>query len=176
MAWLNPKQRWRPGMAGIIFWFIFGLWLWGSFALAKSSTKRMPVGAWRSLATLLAAVLIFLLPLVDEIVGGVQFRALCERAEANKADGERIKGMTVRSFIDPLSQAVAGTAVKIYYSRVSYRDVNTNEEVASYTTYNANAGWLVRALGGKGVFGPLTIHPNTCSTGGSINKQFIEIK
>ncbi len=163
-------------MAGLLFLIILGLWFWGALSLAKLSTRRMQASGLRKLTTVFATVFFFLLPLADEIVGGFQFRALCEEAQANKTDGQRIKGMTVRSIIDPLNKDVVGTAIRIYHSRISYRDVTTNEEVASYTTYQAKAGWLVRALGGQSGFGPLTIHPSTCSTGGSINKQFTEVR
>jgi hypothetical protein len=57
-----------------------------------------------------------------------------------------------------------GAAVRILYSRSSYRDVDTNEELASSGRYVANGGWLIRTLSTDNYIVPLTF-PSTCGGG-----------
>jgi hypothetical protein len=69
----------------------------------------------------------------------------------------------VRVVADPVNKDVDSSPIRIYYSRESYRDVETNEELASYTWYVAKGGWLMRTLAMTNGISPLTIHPSSCS-------------
>jgi hypothetical protein len=159
-------------MAGLLFLIILGFWFWGALSLAKLSTRRMQVGGLRKMTTIFATVFFFLLPLADEIIGGFQFRALCEQAEATKSNGQRIAGKTVRADVNPSNKDIAGTPIRIYHSHVIYRDVKTGEALADYKKYVAEGGWFVRVISLGYFKDPIAIHPKSCSTAAAIDSDF----
>lgn len=155
-------------IALLVGWFIAAVWL------ARRLTSRLKNGLLRAVLMTLAVVVLVALPVADEIIGGFQFRALCRDNAELKIDAEKIKGKTIQVVVDPANQDVDNTPIRIYYSRFSYRDVNSNEELATYSRYVAVSGWLVRALAMGNTFPPLTIHPSTCNlTGqGDLSKKY----
>jgi hypothetical protein len=99
---------------------------------------------------------------VDEIVGGYQFRALCRENAVLRIDAERIKGRTVRVVVAPLNEILPGKAIAIYRSHESFRDTATNEEIASNEWYFAKGGWFIRMLGVSETNDPITFVPSAC--------------
>lgn len=149
-------------MIGLLFLAVVSAWVFASWWLAMRATSRLPRGALRYAAVIAVAAVLVPLPVADEIVGGFQFRALCAQNTLLKVDTERIRGKTVRVSSDPIDKVVGGTSVRILYSRSFYRDVATNEVVASYGWYVASGGWLIRMLSGNDGMTPLTF-PSSCS-------------
>lgn len=136
-------------MIGLIFLVLLAVI--SAFALriaAHFAAKLAPSNRSIRLAlTLLLTASLVALPLADEIVGGFQFRSLCQENSVLKIDAVRIRGKTIRVQSDSLNQEVTNTPIRIYYSRVSYRDVATDEELATVNSYVAEGGWLIRTLG-----------------------------
>ncbi len=163
-------------MAGLLFLIILGLWFWGALSLAKLSTRRMQASGLRKLTTVFATVFFFLLPLADEIVGGFQFRALCEQAEAARSNGQRIAGKTVRADVSPSNKDIEGSPIRIYHSHVIYRDVETGEALADYKHYVAEGGWFIRFISLGYFKDPIAIHPKSCSTAKFIDTKFHRVK
>ena len=77
-------------------------------------------------------------------------------------NAEKIRGRTIRSVANPLNKDVEGSPIRIYYSHVSYRDIETDEELANYTWYVAEGGWLIRMLSMDKHIKPLTFE-STCN-------------
>jgi hypothetical protein len=63
---------------------------------------------------------------------------------------------------------MTNTAIPIRYSHTSYRDKETNEELASANSYVAESGWLLRALVMGHSVPPLLIQPSACSRPGNL--------
>ena len=145
-------------IALVVAWFFAARWI------ARKLTGSMSSRLKRTSLTWLAVAVIFVLPVIDEIIGGFQFRALCKEHAVLKVNAEKIKGKTVRVVVDPSNKDVDNTAVRIYYTHLSYRDVETGEELANTRWYTATAGVLIRILTGNSG-STLTIHPSTCSAG-----------
>jgi hypothetical protein len=103
-------------------------------------------GAMKAALASLTVIVLMVLPFVDEVIGGFQFRALCRENAALKIDTERIKGKTIRVVLDPLNRDVKNTVIRIYYSHHSYRDTETGEELASYNDYTVDGGLFFRSL------------------------------
>jgi len=139
-----PPQA-RPGgsdrMTGLLLLLVAGLWLvvvvfvsrWVG-SLAKAPWRRAVVGG-------LAFALLLPLPLLDEIVGGYQFRSLC-RANASEyrlgvPDPE---GRTAKVVVDPSNRYISGKNLRIRHSRVTYLDAKTGEEILSFDRYVAEGG------------------------------------
>lgn len=149
-------------IAFVIVWFFAALWL------ARRLTGLMNAGILRSTLTALAVVVLAALPLTDEIIGGFQFRELCRERALLKIDETKIKGKMVRMVSDPANKDIDGTAVRIYYTRVSYRDATTQEELGSNGYLVAMGGYLIRTLAGGHEMTPMTIFPSTCSGPGNL--------
>jgi hypothetical protein len=161
-------------MTGI---FIFGLIaIWGSIALMFSQWLRgsLPDRWWKSPVCSVLSVLFFLLPIGDEIVGGFQFRALCAKNDAIQTESEKIKGKTVRPVVNPSREEIQSHLIKIYYTHVSYRDVESNEELASYSRYEAVAGLLKRAVSALTGM-PLSTGASACSNAPLIKHTFNQV-
>ena len=149
-------------MAGIIFLAILFALFTAALWLAREFTKKLPPRFARAPVTGLVVVLLLTSLVADEIVGGFQFRALCEKNAVLKINAEKIKGKAIRVSGEPANEVVGGTAVKIYQSRRVYRDSETNEELASYSKYTAEGGWFIRTIGFSDSTPPLTF-PSACS-------------
>ncbi len=156
-------------MAGLILiglligWFFVARWL------ARLLTRTVKNEVLRGLSTALIVALLLVLPLADEIIGGFQFRALCKENAVLKVDAEKIKGKTIRVVINPSNKDVENTAVRIYFSHLSYLDVATGEELASYSWYVAKSGQLMRILAMGHEMPPMTF-PSSCS--GSLPESY----
>ena len=133
-------------MSGVLFLLLVVVW----FALVLWMSRGL--GKWlggqrgRSLVALVTFSILAPLPLADELIGAWQFKGLCEEASQFKTEETRIKGKTVRIVVDPRHATVPYTAIPIQFSRYSYQDVRTGEELASYTEFDAGAGRLVHFL------------------------------
>jgi hypothetical protein len=153
-------------MTGIFFFGVVFLWGFLALRLARWATRRIQHTVLRKLAigTVFSVLMVSLV--IDELIGGVQFRALCEQGAHLKIDAEKIKGKNVRLAIEPSWEHVQGTALPIAFSHYSYRDAATNEEYASYSIYRIKGGWFIRLLGISEGNAPLTIASTECSPDG----------
>lgn len=133
-------------MTGIILAFVAIVWIATAFWLSKKLGSRANWKQGRWLVITLAFAMLAPLPLADEILGAWQFQRLCAEGAELKTDAIRIKGRTVRIVIDPRSASVPNTAIPIHFSRYSYRDISTGEELATYTEFDARGGRLVHLL------------------------------
>jgi len=151
-------------MIGLLLFGFVAAWFVAARWLAIKATRRLLPGKLRLTAVCFITLMLVALPLSDEIIGGFQFRALCEKNAALRIDAARIRGKKVRVTTDPANKEVGGTSVPILYSRSSYRDVDTNEELASSGRYVANGGWLIRTISTDKYIVPLTFS-STCGGG-----------
>jgi hypothetical protein len=161
-------------MAGLIFVALLIGWFFVARWVAKLLTQRIGNTALRRVSMVTIIVVMFILPVADEIIGGFQFRALCSEHAVLKIDAQKIKGRTVRTVSEPENGTYTiGTAVRIYYYRMSYRDIETNEELASYSRYVAKGGWLIKLLSGSNAMTPLTFY-DTCTPEniGNLSKDY----
>ena len=163
-------------MAGLLSIGLLVGWLAVAVWIAKRMTATVKSSLLRTALVISLVAVLVALPVADEIIGGFQFRAVCRENAVLKIDAERIKGKTIRVVAEPIEgdRDVDNTSIRIYYSRFSYRDVDSGEELATYSRYVAVSGWLVRTLAMGNSFPPLTIQPSTCKPNnvGDLSKQF----
>jgi hypothetical protein len=162
-------QSSRRTMVAFVLIGLFIVWFFIARWLARMLTRSVNNEVVRRLLAGLTVMFLLILPLADEIVGGFQFRALCRENAVLKVDAEKIKGKTIRVVIDPANKDVDNTAIRIYFSHLSYLDVVTNEELASYSWYVAKGGMLIRALAMGHEMPPMTFSPS-CS--GSLPESY----
>lgn len=142
-------------MGGLIALLVIALWLALCVYLARRIPHWLGMQRLRRVATVVLVPVLLVLPVMDEVIGGFQFRALCRENAVFKVDAEKIKGKTIGIVIEPLNKNVDNTIVRIYYSHHSYRDIETQEELASFNDYTADGGWFFRSLAGGNPTSPL---------------------
>ena len=161
-------------MTGLLLLTVVGLWMWACVAITRAVLRRMPSLLWRWVVAPALFSALLILPLADEIVGGFQFRALCEKGAVLKIDAEKAKGRSVRVVIQPSNEVVLGQALRTLHTHFSYRVVDSDEEIARYDTYVVNGGWFIRALGISETNSPLLIGAPYCGPPkeGSMDKTY----
>jgi hypothetical protein len=149
-------------MTGILLLFGVALWAYACWKAAAALGRRMRRSAWRLPAVATIFVVLVLLPVADEIVGGFQFRSLCAGAVAH-VEVRDVAGRVARYRGDPIDARLPGTAIPILYSHIEYSDVKTGELIARYDRFIAKGGLLVRTLRLSESNSPLTMGRSDCS-------------
>jgi hypothetical protein len=150
-------------MTGLLLLAVVGVWIWVSFRITRAVARRVRPGTRRALTAWLLFPALLVLPLLDEIIGGFQFRALCARNPNFEIGVAEPQGRTTRYSASPLNEVVPRTAIRILHTRVEFTDVETGELVVRYDRYVASGGLFIRALGVSEKDSPLTIDPTWCS-------------
>jgi hypothetical protein len=116
---------------------------------------KIPNEGWRAAAAVVLFPALLIAPIADDIIGGLQFRALCEEKTAIRVDESRAAGKTV-SLIRDRSIQVPWSLVPAIEQPWRYADVDTQEVLVSFSTLDARGGWLIRALGVSETDSPIT--------------------
>jgi hypothetical protein len=133
-------------MTGILLLFVVALWIVVAYVIARLIASKVPPGRWKVLVRVGAFLIVFLLPLADEIVGIFQFQHLCQQHSSIRVDRAKAAGKTVHLASTP-NEEVKGTWVKIVLQPVRFLEATGGEPVMSYSGLNAYGGWLIRTLG-----------------------------
>ena len=150
-------------MSGLYLFAVVGLlgylaWKLSALAVRRISNPWLGKGCQVLLTVLLMSLLV-----ADEIVGGYQFRKLCEQNAVLRIDPEKARGRTVRvARALEGSDLLAGYAVPMYRSSISLVDSVTGEDVAATAWNSASSGWFIRTLGISENNTPLFIRPSAC--------------
>ncbi len=153
-------------MSGLLMIGLFITWVLASVMLSRWFGCKFCHPTARTAVAFASFVVLLVLPVADELIGMWQLDALCKGGSTLKINAERIRGRTIRVVIRPSWAQAAGTAIPISYSRYSYQDTTTGEELASYTSYDAKGGWLIRSLGLFDSNVPLVITKPWCAPEG----------
>ncbi|MDA8109954.1 MAG: hypothetical protein M0015_15185, partial [Betaproteobacteria bacterium] len=139
--------------------FLAVVWLTIAIGLVVLVTRKLPPRWWKAPLRALLVIAVFPLPLIDEIVGGIQFRQLCRENATIHVDQTTAAGRTVY-LADVPNRQLEGTWVPVTLTEWRYVDVKTGATVISYNTLAAAPGYL--HLSGA----PLTFK-GYCAPGGS---------
>ncbi len=163
-------------MTGILLLFVAGIWLAVVIWLSKFITKKLPETWWRTPVGIVVFAVLLPLPLVDEIVGGRQFEALCKDNSTIQVDRVTAVGRTVY-LADLPDTPITGTWVPVRLQPWRFLDAATGETVVSYNILHATGGRFIRALGISEGSVPLTFKGG-CEPGGVVDplKLFKEMK
>lgn len=155
-------------MSGLLFLAVVALWFWCLKWLVNKIGKRLPDRPWRPLAKLIIFALLLPLPLIDEIVGGWQFKRLCE-ANVVHVNKDTVRGRTIYPEAGGYEVSVPGTWVKVWKMSTRYLDVATGEVVVSFDHLRAEGGHLFPGFDSG--HDPLTFK-GTCQPSGIPDKNF----
>ena len=147
-------------MGGLIALAVAAAWVYLVYRLSRWVGHFAGQSWLRTTAPTACFVLMLPLPFLDEIIGRLDFRALCEERAVLVVDAARIRGKTVQKVSSqtfPLKRPI-----KIEQWTSKYLDATTNEELASITWLRASGGWLSRAFTESqkpAIFEDATCHP-----------------
>lgn len=134
-------------MGGLLVLAVFFGWLAAAIWLARRISHAIDIKPrYRGLALALLSIVIFLLPVADELAARPSFAALCREGAVLKINAEKIRGKTVQVIVDPSNAPLPGMFIPILHSHVSYRDPSTGEVLAEYDIFQARGGLLSRAV------------------------------
>jgi hypothetical protein len=150
-------------VTGLLLLAIAGLWLLVVLWLSKVAARRFSTGITRFAAGAVTFLLMAPIPLVDELIGGYQFRKLCDESSKFHVEVASPAGRVTRYSANPLHSPLPGTAIPILHSKIVYTDVSTGERVVSFNRYSAKGGVFIRALGISEGDSPITIGAPFCS-------------
>jgi hypothetical protein len=150
-------------MVGLTILAVLLFWIVLSLGITWLIMKKLPLKRFKFIAALPLFVIVFLIPVADELLARPQFEALCRKGNVIRIDAQKIKGKTVRLEIQPFNQEIEGAIIPILHSHYSYRDVATDEEFAWYDVYEARGGLMAQWVGFPEGRNPWTISHPSCS-------------
>ena len=133
-------------MTGLLLLFVVAIWAFAAYSITRLIALKVPQGHLRVPACIGVFVVLFALPLFDEIVGMFQFQHLCRQNAGIHVDRAKATGKTVHVANVP-NEEVKGTWVRIVLQPIRFRDTSTGESVISYNRLTAYGGWLIHTLG-----------------------------
>ena len=150
-------------MTSILLIIVALAWLWFALVLARWTTQRIKSPTTKASAAIAVFPLVLLAPISDEIVGGFQFRALCDTNADFRIGVSKPEGRVTRFSSSPSNEVVPGKAIAILHSGIQYTDIQTNEVVVSFDKYAAKGGVFIRTLGIFESNSPITMGRSSCS-------------
>lgn len=137
-------------MGGLILFTVLGIWFLIVLALTSWIAKKLPQRWWKIPLRILIFVVLLILPVIDEIVGGWQFKRLCEANADIQVDKEAAIGKTVY-YQSQASIEIKGTWVHIVLQPWRFVDSITGEQIISYNTLLAGGGLFFKNFSQGGV-------------------------
>ncbi|WP_394781916.1 hypothetical protein [Undibacterium sp.] len=133
-------------MTGIFLFLVMCIWFVVALTLAFKVSGCF-FNSWKRALVCCVMFLVMLpLPLVDEFLAKDQFKTLCEAHTNLIFDPQSAAGKTIY-LVGPIDQNIDRTWVPMRLAEWRFREVNTNELVASFEIAYAKAGILGRSLG-----------------------------
>jgi hypothetical protein len=148
-------------VTGIFVLAMMALWLYLAAIVTRLLVKNITNRATKLLASMLLGLALFLAPVADEIIGGIQFRSLCKNNVGLNFDASSIRGKTIVSS-GYKKRKIHGVAVPIKENVVSWKNNIGDQILLTETSYKAQGGWLSRSIGFNNVKAPYTFTGN-CS-------------
>lgn len=145
-----PGRVYRQGegpLTGFVFLAAIAAWVALSALITRALLQRLPSIKLRPFVGTIVFVSLMVLPIIDEIIGGIQFKALCSRNAVFRVMVVDPQGRTTKVTAQPSAEVIPGVPIKIIHSRVIYTDVTTGETVVEFDRYSARGGILIRLLG-----------------------------
>jgi hypothetical protein len=132
-------------MGGLIFFAVIGIWFFIVLALTNWVAKKLPTKWWKVPLSLLLFIVFLIMPVIYEIVGGWQFKRLCEVNAEIKVDKVTAVGRTVY-FVPQPAFEMKNKFVRIVLKPHKFVDATTGDVVVSYNTLRANGGVLFKRI------------------------------
>lgn len=151
-------------MMGLFVLCVIALWCLLVFLAARGVFQRLSGRRLRWPLALLAFAALLVLPVLDEVVGGREFAALCEANGGITVDRDKAFGRTVYEARASYRE-VPGTLLPVRALQADFIDIDSGEKVLGFRQLQARGGWLSGVLLLSENHVPLTFNGN-CNPGG----------
>jgi hypothetical protein len=131
--------------------------------ISKTLTTHLKPAWVKGLSALLLMAVLIPLPVADEIIGGWQFKRLCEKNGISEAKLAKAKGMTLNYKSSPFART-EGTLLNVTGQKIAYVEALQNVPIVEYTDYRSEGGWLINSLHISETHAPL-IFESSCRIG-----------
>ncbi len=159
-------------MSGLILLFILAVWNLAALFFIKFLTSKIKIGILKIATQVILFLVVITAPLADEIIGGFQFRALCETETQIKYDKNKLTNKDVYS--DTLvAVKVENMSIPVVSQMQTYTESNKHELLLNYKVLHADGGWLSRAIDFNSVHQPYTFD-GSCGPGGANVQQLLK--
>jgi hypothetical protein len=138
--------------------------------LTKVIAKKINNSTIRVLVGLIFCITLFLSPVMDEIIGGNQFRGICRTNVDLVFEPEEVRGKTV-IWSGYKKRKIQNTILEITEKVVKWQEVDSDKVLIKDISYSAKGGWLSRAIAFNNITTPYTFKGN-CSP----HNEFKELK
>jgi len=133
-------------MSGIILLLVLSIWVYLATIITRFVVRKMKPGKYRYLVNVIVFVFIFIAPVIDDIIGGFQFRALCKSGGVPIYDKNNVQGRTIKYTSSGWGE-VSNTIIPIQELTINWIDPVTEDALFTYKKYDADGGWLSRLIG-----------------------------
>jgi hypothetical protein len=128
--------------------FMLALWLAAAIWIARRVARLIPVRPkWRPVVAIGLFLLVFFLPVADELAARPSFNYLCRTGAVLKIDAEKIKGRNVILSANDSDGRMKGMLIPVFHSHFEYRDAISGEVLGEYEMYIGEGGLLARTVG-----------------------------
>lgn len=132
-------------MSGLLLLLAIFIYLATVSKLTTTLGNVFPYVEWRGTAKVLIFVGLLATPILDEVIGMWQFKALCTANGIESADVSKARGKLVKIRVNYAErQPVRGTIMPIDAEDVLFEDADTGEILIQVKNYIARGGWLMR--------------------------------
>jgi hypothetical protein len=133
-------------MSGFIFFGILGVWFFVAKKLTDFFTSGIEPQSKKNKLYPLKFIFVFIVPVMDEIIGGFQFRALCTPKNLLVYDAEEMRGKTLQQRFGP-DYYINGKMLPIKVTESQWFDPTTKVVLLTRNIFYAKGGWLLRITG-----------------------------
>lgn len=168
-------------MSGIFFIAVVIGWLCAASWLTSWVTRRIKRSGVRFLTGFLMFIGLMVLPVIDEIIGGIQFRKLCEENTAMHVDERLARNAVVTAKLVPSEYSskylqvptrYISAPIKIRESSYEFYVPEISQPIIAYKTYSAKGGWFIHLFGISEGNSPLIIGNSYCGPQEKIHSVF----
>jgi hypothetical protein len=133
-------------MGGLLILAILVGWFYLVKTISSAVVDKMAEGFKKTLVLSLTFIILLSAPVMDEIIGGFQFRALCAEQNIVIYDEDKLKNNVL--IVSPVSSVTTDEyLVSLRQTDMGGRDAKTGELLLQYTKNKANGGWISRLMG-----------------------------
>jgi len=135
-------------MSGLYLLIIVIIWIFLVISITRKAAVKTRGAKLKKIIRICFPVLLMILPVADEISGGIYFKSLCNSEAVVRINIDKARDKEVRLNVGVYSKRhkTLNSIIPITETNYDYYDIKTNEIVLSYKTFSAEGGWLVRLL------------------------------
>lgn len=141
-------------MIGLMALFFVVLWVIFSGFVSFLITKKISSDGYKTVVMLILFSILFVAPIVDDILGGVQFRLLCSNDSVAYVNVEKSRNKELFEYSN--EAVMSGYILPTKQHEFFFKDKATNEVVVSWRRYESSGGWLSRAINFNSSDAPFT--------------------